>query len=52
MFVNDGIVILLRGKCPKAKLEVADNKQYAKTGRGGAAWQVKIQIDALAERAQ
>ena len=42
VFINVVIVILLRGKCPRAKLKMIDNQQYAKTGRGGglARWKV------------
>jgi hypothetical protein len=37
VFISEAIVILLRGKCPKAKMEITDSQQYAKTGRGGDA---------------
>ena len=33
VFVNEMIVILLRGIFPKANLEMTGNQQYAKTGR-------------------
>jgi hypothetical protein len=33
MFVNETIVVLLRGKYPKAKQELLDRQADAKTGR-------------------
>ena len=32
VFINEAIVILLRGEFPKAKMGMIDNQQYTKTG--------------------